>query len=105
MDRSLALSSPRTAGRLGPTHSARLELTPVSFSHRDSLAAVFAKEEVWRFPFGRGLTGKETAAFVESQVEHWDTLGFGLWVATVHGRDAPIGVVGLSVPEFLPEVL
>lgn len=105
MNRSLVLSSPPTAGRLGPTHSARLDLTPVRPSHLDSLAAVFAKEEVWRFPFGRGLTHEETAQFVESQVEHWDTVGFGLWVATVHGADTPIGFVGLSVPEFLPEVL
>lgn len=105
MDRSLALSSPRTAGRIGPTSSARLDLTPVNASHRDSLAEVFAKEEVWRFPFGRGLSPEETAAFVEAQVEHWDTLGFGLWVAAVGGRDKPIGFVGLSVPEFLPEVL
>ena len=104
-ERSLALSSPRTAGRLGPTRSARLDLTPVNSSHRDSLSAVFAKEEVWQFPFGRGLTREETAAFIESQVEHWATLGFGAWVATVRGHDTPIGFVGLSVPEFLPEVL
>lgn len=66
---------------------------------------MFAKEEVWRFPFGRGLTREETAAFVESQVEHWDTLGFGLWVVTVRGEEAPVGFVGLAVPQFLPEVL
>lgn len=105
VDRSLGLLSPRTAGRLGPTRSARLDLTPVSLDHRDSLAVVFAKEEVWRFPFGRGLSREETAAFVESQVQHWETLGFGLWVATIRGRGEPIGFVGLSVPEFLPEVL
>ena len=105
MVRSLELASPRTAGQLGPVRSTRLDLTPLTSSHLDALAVVFAKEEVWRFPFGRGLTREETAAFVESQVEHWNTLGFGLWVVTIRGQEAPAGFVGLSVPLFLPEVL
>lgn len=105
MQKRLASSAPRTRGQLGAVRTARLDLTPIESSSVDPLAGVFAKEEVWRYPFGRDLSRSETAAFVESQVEHWDTLGFGLWLATVHGEEPTIGFVGLSVPTFLPEVL
>lgn len=104
-DESLASLAPPTAGRLGRLPTARLELTPIDTSALDALASIFAKEEVWRYPFGRGFRPDETAAFVDAQVHHWDVLGFGLWLTTVRDGDVPIGFVGLSVPTFLPEVL
>ncbi len=71
----------------------------------DLLVPVFAKEEVWRFPFGRGLTRVETENFVSSWTEHWQILGFGLWLVTERENASTIGYAGLSVPTFLPEVL
>jgi RimJ/RimL family protein N-acetyltransferase len=66
---------------------------------------VFAKEEVFRFPFGRGLTRAETDAYVSGWVEHWKVLGFGLWMVTERARGLTIGFAGLSVPTFFPEIL
>ena len=66
---------------------------------------MFAKEEVFRFPFGRGLIRAETDAYVNGWIEHWDTLGFGLWMVTERGRGLTIGYAGLSVPMFFPDVL
>lgn len=102
---SLARSAPPTTGRSGPARSDRLDLTPIGPGHVDGLVPVFAEEAVWRYPFGRGLTRDETAAFVAAQVEHWETLGYGLWLVTRRGDDRPLGYAGLSVPTFLPEVL
>lgn len=104
-DERLASLAPPTAGRLGGLSTARLELTPIDTNCVDALAGVFAKEEVWKYPFGRGFSRDETAAFVDAQAHHWDVLGFGLWLTTIRDGGAPIGFVGLSVPTFLPAVL
>ena len=78
--------------------SARLELTPIDSSSVDRLTPVFAKEEVWRFPFGRGLTRAETEDFVSGWIEHWTVLGFGLWMVTERQHGVTIGYAGLAVP-------
>jgi RimJ/RimL family protein N-acetyltransferase len=101
----LVRSAPPTTGRSGAVSTDRLDLAPIGAGHVDALAAVFAKEEVWRYPFGRGLARDETAGFVAAQAEHWETLGFGLWLVTVRAHGRPVGYAGLSVPTFLPEVL
>jgi RimJ/RimL family protein N-acetyltransferase len=86
----------------------RLELRRPRSSDLDGLAVVFAKPEVWRFPYGRPFDRDETRAFLERQQAAWDLLGYGLWIASK--RDGPngetiVGYVGLSVPTFLPEIL
>ncbi|MCL2393478.1 MAG: GNAT family N-acetyltransferase [Acidimicrobiaceae bacterium] len=83
----------------------RLVLRPIDEGSVELLEPTFAKEEVWRFPFGRAFTRLETEAFVTSQVEHWETLGFGLWTVSERGSPFVVGYLGLSVPTFLPEVL
>jgi RimJ/RimL family protein N-acetyltransferase len=105
VDRSLASSAPRVAGGLEAVKSARLDLTPSDASSVDRLAPVFAKGEVWQFPFGRGLTRAETEAFVSGWIEHWTLLGFGLWMVTESESGLTIGYAGLAVPTFFPEVL
>ncbi len=105
MNELLVSSSPPIARGFGVVASARLDLTPIGLGSVEALAPIFAKEEVWRFPFGRAFTREETAGFATTQAEHWETLGFGLWLATVRSQDRPIGYVGLAVPTFLPEVL
>ena len=97
--------SPPTAAPLGDVETERLLLRRFEPSDADLLAPVFAQPEVWRFPYGRGLTHEETAAFVERQIAEWDALGFGCWVAVSKATGSPIGYVGLSVPTFLPEIL
>ncbi|NBE56883.1 GNAT family N-acetyltransferase [Streptomyces boluensis] len=45
-----------------------------------------------------------TAEDIEQWEEEWDEEGFGLFAVELLGSGELIGVVGLSVPEFLPEV-
>lgn len=71
----------------------------------DGLARVFAKAEVWEFPYGRALTRQETSRFLDTQMAEWDACGFGCWIASLEATQDPIGYVGLSVPMFLPEIL
>jgi RimJ/RimL family protein N-acetyltransferase len=105
MDQSLVAASPPVAGRLTRVSTGRLDLRPVDAGCVDLLEPVFAKVEVWRYPHGRAFTRAETEAFVASQMEHWETLGFGLWVVSERGSDEAVGYAGLAVPTFLPEVL
>jgi RimJ/RimL family protein N-acetyltransferase len=102
---SLLTASPPVAAPLTGVTTDRLDLRPIDKQSVALLEPVFAKLEVFRYPFNRAFTRAETEAFVASQIEHWDTLGFGLWM--VSERDSPdaIGFVGLSVPTFFPEVL
>lgn len=83
----------------------RLELRRFRSDDLDGLAAVFAKPEVWEFPYGRAFTRDETAAFLERQIEEWETCGFGLWIVIERVSQRVVGYVGLSVPHFLPEIL
>ena len=105
MDRSLLSSAPPVVGRLAGVRTARLDMRPIVAESADLLAPVFAKLEVWRYPYGRPFSRAETEAFVASQVEHWETLGFGLWLVSHRGSVEALGYVGLAVPTFLPEVL
>jgi RimJ/RimL family protein N-acetyltransferase len=71
----------------------------------EPLARVFAKPEVWWFPFKRGRTTEETADFLSRKRQEWDERGWSQW-AVVHKADrALIGYVGLCPPDFLPEVM
>jgi RimJ/RimL family protein N-acetyltransferase len=82
-----------------------MHLRPFARSDLDELAVLFAKPEVWRFPYGRGLARDESDALVKSMVTDWERFGFGCWVAELVGGNQIIGYVGLSVPQFLPEIL
>jgi RimJ/RimL family protein N-acetyltransferase len=83
----------------------RLDLRRFAAGDLDELASVFAQEEVWRFPFGRGLTRAETKQFLDGQIARWSELGFGLWAVRPIEDGRRIGYVGISVPTFLPEIL
>jgi RimJ/RimL family protein N-acetyltransferase len=96
---------PSVAAPLGDVETERLELRRFRLDDNDGLAAVFARPEVWQYPFGRGFTREETQAFLASQMSHWSTAGFGLWLTVERRTRRVVGFVGLSVPTFLPEVL
>lgn len=97
--------APPVARPLGAARTARLDLRPIGTGDETLLAPVFAKVEVWRFPYGRGLSAPETARFVERQARDWAQLGFGLWLVTERASGRALGFVGLSVPRFMPEIL
>lgn len=96
---------PPIAAPLGDVVTERLELRRFRPEDLDGLAAVFAKPEVWRFPYGRALTRDETAGFLRTQLGEWDSCGFGCWIAVERESRRILGYVGVSVPGFLPEIL
>lgn len=83
----------------------RLVLRLWDWEDRAALTAVFANPEVWRFPFGRGFTAKETADFLERALIKQDAGVPTPWAAELRAEPRLVGYVGLSVPEFLPEVM
>ena len=71
----------------------------------DELAVVFAKPEVWQYPYGRDFTRAETEAFLHAQLDHWETCAAGCWIARHRESGRLLGYLGLAVPTFLPAVL
>lgn len=85
--------------------TARLVLRQWSPADADELAMVFAEPEVWRYPFRRGLSFAESQQFLDRQLDHWATHGFGSWAAEIKADGRLIGYIGLSTPSWLPQVL
>jgi RimJ/RimL family protein N-acetyltransferase len=83
----------------------RLVLRRWSTDDVDALAAVFAEPAFWHFPFRRGFTRDETEQFVERQLEHWATHGFGMWAVELKADGRLAGYTGLAIPTWLPQVL
>jgi len=54
-----AAEAPPIARPLGAARTPRLDLRPIGPGNEALLAPVFAKLEVWRFPYGRGCTRRQ----------------------------------------------
>jgi RimJ/RimL family protein N-acetyltransferase len=101
-----APSHPPVAAPLGAlTATGRLDLERLRADHLDELAAIFAKPEVWQFPYGRGFTRDETQHFLDTQMHREHECGFGLRLVRERATGRAVGYLGLSVPHFLPEIL
>lgn len=100
MQTRIAIAAP-----LEDVDTERLRLRRFRVDDLEELETVFAKPEVWNFPFGRGLSRSETAAFLSEQIAGWETNRFGCWIALERSTGRTIGYLGLSIPTFLPEVL
>ncbi len=96
---------PHIASPIGDVTTPRLRLRRFRESDLDQLAAVFAKPEVWRYPYGRGFTRDETESFINTMIGEWHECGFGCWIAIEKQTNEVVGYLGLSVPMFLPEIL
>lgn len=96
---------PAIRSELGEVQGATLTMRRPEPSDLAMLTILFADEQVWHYPYGRGLTPDETAAFLDGQIAHWKRYGFGLWMLDERPGDSLIGYAGLSIPAFLPEVL
>jgi len=83
----------------------RLRLRPWVPGDLAQLCRIFAEPEVWRFPFGRGFDDQETAAFLCRQLDQQEEGRPTVWAAELRQEHRLIGYAGLSVPEFLPEIL
>jgi RimJ/RimL family protein N-acetyltransferase len=78
MDRmSNSIDAPPILEPLPDTRTHRLDLRRFHRDDLDGLAPVFAQEDVWRFPYGRGLTRPETERFIDGQIASWDRRGSG----------------------------
>ena len=82
----------------------RIVLRPFETLDEQALAALHAEESFWWFPFRRGWSVAETAAFLRRVRIGYAT---GLGMAAIVERESGLlaGWAGLSTPEFLPEVL
>jgi RimJ/RimL family protein N-acetyltransferase len=96
---------PPIASPLPEVTTERLELRRFAASDLDELASLFTNVDIWRFPYGRGLTRHETEEFVDAQIRQWNEYGFGCWLARERLSGRMVGYVGVSVPMFLPEIL
>lgn len=71
----------------------------------EPLVAIFAEKQVWQYPLRRGRTRDETASFLERQLAAWERRALSVWAAELRATGELIGYIGLTVPEFLPEIL
>src|SRR3954470_2709472 len=101
MDSSLG---PALAAPLADVDTERLHLRRFATTDVDALAAVFAKPEVWEFPFGRAFTRDETVAFLAAQIDQYESCGVACWLAAERATDRVVGYVGISVPTFYPAI-
>ncbi len=85
--------------------SERLLLREWRSDDLDRLVEIFARPEVWRFPFGRGFTAEETERFLKRQIRHQEIRGWGERAAVLRESGDLIGYVGITLPEWLPEAM
>lgn len=70
------------------------------------MAAINADPEVMRWiGDGSRRTEQQTRAGVEAVERAWDEHGFGLFAVEIRDTGELAGFAGLSVPDFLPEVM
>ena len=94
-----------TVETVDTVETGRLRLRPWRPDDIEPLAALFAEPAMWEFPFGRGLTRKESERFLDRHIDHRATHGFAMWAAELKADKDLIGFVGLAVPAWLPEIL
>ncbi len=83
----------------------RLRLRPWSVADLVPLARIFAQPEVWRFPFGRGFSAKETEVFLARRIQEQEKGHWVEWAAEDRASGRLVGYIGLSEPHFLPEIM
>lgn len=64
--------------------------------------ADFYASDAARF-VGGPMTEAETWRYLCQVIGHWSMRGYGRWIVTLRGDDAPIGLVGLHNPLDWPE--
>ena len=96
---------PAVAAPLRNVVTRRLSVRRLAFDDVNELVTIFAHPEMWEFEYERGMTRRETEAFVDRQMRLWVECGFGgCAVRELVHRDL-VGVVGLAVPTFPHELV
>jgi RimJ/RimL family protein N-acetyltransferase len=83
----------------------RLVLRPLKRDDVDALSTLHAEPSFWHYPLGRGQTRAETEEFVDRVLESYASVGFGIQAVVERQSGALTGWAGLSIPNFLPEIL
>lgn len=90
--------SPRSSHHVcGSARGASRDLEPLS--------RIFAKPEVWKYPFDRGWTGEETEGFLRGVLEAQQRDGPRPEAAEERDGGRLLGYIRLSPPTWLPEVM
>lgn len=84
----------------------RLIMRPFVADDLAEQTKLHAEESFWWFPLRRGMTPEETAVFVDRVVDAYASPGSpSLHALVERSSGSLISWAGLSVPDFLPEVL
>lgn len=84
----------------------RLILRPFTEDDLAELAALHAEQAFWWYPLRRGMTEGETMAFLDRVIaQSGDPDRPAFYAVTLRGTGSLAGWAGLSVPDFLPELL
>ena len=83
----------------------RLRLRPWRKEDLTPLAEIFARPEVWRFPFGRGFTVEESEAYLTRVIERQDSASSSPAAAEERGTGRLIGYVALTPPTWFPAIM
>lgn len=83
----------------------RLLLRPLALDDLDALAPLHAEPSFWHYPYGRGMSRLETAAFLERTVARYVDPGIAVSAVVVRETGELAGWAGLAIPTFLPEIL
>jgi RimJ/RimL family protein N-acetyltransferase len=83
----------------------RLRLREWRDDDLEPLGVIFAKPEVWHFPFRRGFTDEETARYLSTRIELQRTRGWCERAVELRASGELIGYLGLTLPEWLAEAM
>lgn len=83
----------------------RLRMRPFRIDDLEALTEIFAKPDVWRFPFGRGFTDEETEAFLHNRIDRQGRPGNSPGAVEERATGRLLGYIHLTPPEWLPEVM
>ena len=84
----------------------RLVLRPFAADDRDALVVLHAEPAFWWYPLRRGMTDEETSGFLDRVLADNGSTDRPSFHAVVERSGGTLmGWAGLSVPDFLPEVL
>jgi len=83
----------------------RLRIRPWRPEDLRDLSEIFAKPEVWEYPFGRGWTAQEAEFFLHGKLESQQTDGPRPGAVEERASGRLLGYIMLSPPAYLPEVV
>lgn len=82
--------------------TARLDLRGPTSADLDAYAAFNAVSDVQVGSYRGGRSDAEVANWLDRDIVHWNTKGFGMWLLRFKGTDDVLGGAGLSHPDDWP---